>query len=169
MNRRVLCVSFLAFPLAFACSKGPANAERKMPKLAPPPNPVLNPGLKIAVEVNGAPSAALDAKKLETTPPDFEDAERVAWKLETLIGASKAPSYFAVTGEQNVTVELRPPPDGKLQPVLLMTRRGGLTATLVDPTDPFPPFHGQGGRLGRPGDTLPRVSEVTKISVRRGP
>jgi hypothetical protein len=36
---------------------------------------------------------------------------------------------------------------------------------MVAPGDPFPAYHGQGRRLSRPGDPLPRVGGVTRIRV----
>jgi hypothetical protein len=51
------------------------------------------------------------------------------------------------------------------QPVLQVSRRGEVVATMVDPKAPFPEYHGRGGRLGRTGDPLPRVSGVTAIRV----
>ena len=37
--------------------------------------------------------------------------------------------------------------------------------TALDPKDPFPKFHGQGGRLHRAGDSMPRVSPVAKLAI----
>ena len=69
-------------------------------------------------------------------------------------------------GNQGVTVRMDMPP-GKSgpQPVLFLTRRGEVVATLVDPAEPFPGYHGQGGRLRRPGDTMPHVSPVLELAV----
>jgi hypothetical protein len=47
----------------------------------------------------------------------------------------------------------------------MLTRRGDIVALLVDPADPFPSYHGQGRRLGRPGDPMPRIAGVKKIRV----
>jgi hypothetical protein len=53
------------------------------------------------------------------------------------------------------------------QPALMLNRRGDLVATMLAPNAPFPPFHGAGGRLGRPGDTTPHVPGVVRIVVTR--
>ena len=118
--------------------------------------------LRIDVEIDGAASAPIDGPRLQSIAPDYADDERRAWRLETLLG--KATSY-TVTGARDVVVELHTI-EGAPIPALLMSRRGDLVATLVDPKDPFPRFHGEGGRLGRPGDTLPRVSGVKRIAAR---
>lgn len=153
----------------FSCSKGEPNAEKRIPKLGPPPRLVLPADLRIAVEVDGREREPIGVDKLEATPADFADEERRAWRLETLVGGTSPSAVFAVTGAQDVTLELRPPADGRgLVPVLLLSRRGDLIGTLLDPSNPFPAFHGHGGRLGRPGDSLPRVPAVRKISVRKG-
>jgi hypothetical protein len=49
----------------------------------------------------------------------------------------------------------------------MLNRRGDLVATMLAPNAPFPPFHGAGGRLGRPGDTTPHVPGVVRIVVTR--
>jgi hypothetical protein len=59
----------------------------------------------------------------------------------------------------------RPATADEPQPVLFFTRRGEVVATQVRPEDPFPQFHGQGGRLRRPGDTTPRISPVVALRV----
>jgi hypothetical protein len=36
---------------------------------------------------------------------------------------------------------------------------------MMSADEPFPSYHGRGGRLHRPGDPLPRIGGVTKIKV----
>ena len=68
-------------------------------------------------------------------------------------------------GPTGVTVKFADPtPDG-LEPVLFLTRRGDVVVAAVDPKDPFPKYHGQGGRLHRAGDTMPRISPVAKLAI----
>ena len=63
---------------------------------------------------------------------------------------------------------MRLPANGESQvPVLMISRRGDVIAELVDPKEPFPEFHGQGGRLGRPPEPSPRVSSVERVRVFR--
>ena len=150
-----------AFLILIGCSKASdATAGKQMPKLPPPPQAAL-PTEKIAVEIAGKQAPAIDASHLP--PPDFQDAEHRAWRLSTLVGAHPS---FAVTGESGVTVEFRD--QSELVPALLLTRRGELVVSLLDAKDPFPPYHGQGRRLGRPGDPLPRVTAPRKISIGGG-
>jgi hypothetical protein len=70
------------------------------------------------------------------------------------------------TGARGLSVLMRPT-GGPSDPiaVLALSRRGDILAAMVESNDPFPDYHGQGGRLGRPGDPLPRISAVTKIRV----
>jgi hypothetical protein len=53
--------------------------------------------------------------------------------------------------------------------VLYLTRRGEMAAAVIDSADPFPDYHGQGGRLRRPGDPLPRVLPVSELRIRVEP
>ena len=92
------------------------------------------------------------------------------WPRWALLGPLDATKTVAVTGENDVTVQFRRVPkdqsDAKEpQPALLLTRRGDVVALLVDPADPFPSYHGQGRRLGRPGDPMPRIAGVKRIRV----
>ena len=49
--------------------------------------------------------------------------------------------------------------------VVEIVREGYPDQTAVDPKDPFPRYHGQGSRLKRPGDSMPRVAPVTKLAI----
>jgi hypothetical protein len=121
--------------------------------------------LAIATEVDGAPAAAIDSTKLNATNPDFKNDDHRAWKLTSLLPNTNRPGMaFAVTGEQDVTVVLRSPrAPTDLIPAVMLNRRGELFANMIDPADPFPAFHGQGGRLARPGDPSTRIAGVKKI------
>ncbi len=164
--RTCLLLSILA---TVACQKGTdADATRQMPKLPPPPQAPLPAALKISVEIDGQEQAPIDAARLNATKPDFQDAERRAWRLTTLLGPSlaRAGAVAAVTGDKDMTVLLKQPKDPKdALPVLAESRRGGVVAAMVTADDPFPPYHGQGRRLARPGDPMPRVAGVTRIRV----
>jgi hypothetical protein len=151
-----------------ACQKA-SEERREMPKLPPPPQPKVPASLKIAVEIDGKAQAAIDADRLAKTAPDFSDGEHKAWRFSTLLGQPLASgSSIAVTGAQNVTITLKQPANAKdPQPVLTESRRGEVVAALVSPEDPFPAFHGQGRRLARPMDPLPRIAGVTKIAVQK--
>jgi hypothetical protein len=127
-----------------------------MPKLPPPPHAAL----QMQITVEGA--APIDAARLSGLKPDYEDSEHRAWKLATLLGDH---ALFTVTGENDVMVQFRRAPEKEPQPALMLTRRGEPVALLIDPADPFPSYHGQGRRLGRPGDPMPRIAGVKKIRV----
>ena len=73
---------------------------------------------------------------------------------------------IAAVADQGVSLELRPtgaPTDPT--PVLELNRRGEVVVTMMSPDEPFPEFHGKGGRLNRPGDPAPRVMSPTKLRV----
>jgi hypothetical protein len=150
---------------ALGCQKASdANSAKQMPKLPPPPH--VQPTVNVTVEIAGKPAPVIDSQRLSSVKADFEDSERRAWRLSTLLGPLDEKSVVAVTGENDVTVQFRRAPNEKEpQPALLLTRRGELVALLVDPADPFPSYHGQGRRLGRPGDPMPRIAGVRKIRV----
>jgi hypothetical protein len=155
-----------------ACSRAENESAGKRTPVAPPPVEVSIPSdLNIAVSVDGAPRAALDAKALAARPPDFKDEERQAWRLTGLVPELDRPgASIEARGNSGVSVRLeRPSAPGAFEPVLFLTRRGELVATMLDPDQPFPDYHGQGGRLRRPGDTMPHVSPVLELIVRTTP
>jgi hypothetical protein len=50
-------------------------------------------------------------------------------------------------------------------PTLSLNRRGEVIVGLVAPDDPFPGYHGRGGRLSRPGDPLPHLAGPLKLRI----
>ena len=155
--------------MVVACSRAENESAGKRVPVAPPPAEVASPtDLQIEVSVDGAPRPALDGKALAARPPDFQDEDRKAWKLTGLVPElDKAGASIEARGKNGVSVRLdRPSAPGALEPVLFLTRRGELVATMLDPAQPFPDYHGQGGRLRRPGDTMPHVSPVLALAVR---
>ena len=134
----------------------------------PPPQEVKVPD-SVHIEVVAKPALpAIDAAKLRATPPDFSDAERRAWKLSTLVGSTASPAgtQFAVSGAPPAALLLtQPVTASEPQPALMLNRRGDLVATVIMPAAPFPSFHGEGGRLARPGDATPHVGGVVRIVV----
>ena len=172
-----LRAALLGFAIAVAAAGGcqkasDATQAKRMPQ--PPPAPAheltVPEGLRIELVVGGAAAPAIDAARLRTTPPDFADAERRAWKLSTLVGAGVATpgTEFVINGAPSAGLVLTQPAGAtEPQPALMLNRRGELVATMVTPNAPFPSFHGAGGRLGRPGDTTPHVPGVVRIVVTR--
>ena len=88
------------------CSKASdSTTGKQMPKLPPPPHVQPVAGLRVSVEIAGKAAPAIDAARLSSLKPDFEDSERRAWRMTTLLGAgSIAPS------------STRTPPDGSRSP-----------------------------------------------------
>lgn len=160
----------LAVPLvALACSRAGEESRTKRSPSPPPPSDVEVPaGLRIPIAVDGVDAPALDATRLGAVPPDFADEERRAWRLTTLVPAFDAPDRAIYADGNGLSLRLeRPATPAALAPVLFLTRRGDVVVTLLDPAAPFPDFHGQGGRLRRPGDPQPHVSPVTALRVVR--
>lgn len=165
---RLLAVSLLALTLS-RCQCDALNADKQMPAPVPPPSAAVDATLHIAVTIDGAASRPIDRALLESRRPDFEDSERRGWRLVELLGLSEREgAAITVTGAGGVSVVLRATSDadaGAPVPVLIVSRRGEIHAAMVDPAEPFPPYHGQGGRRGRRGDPLPRIGGVTRIDV----
>lgn len=163
----VMVVGLLA---CSACSK--AGEEQQGTKRAPIPPPPQQPAdlpadLSIAVEVDGAPADPVTQKMLAAHPPDFADEERRAWRLSRILPAYVEGASVEAVGRDGVSMTMpRPPTLEEPQPVLFVTRRGDIVATVLDPDNPFPDFHGQGGRLRRPGDLTTRVTPIVKLRVR---
>jgi len=145
------------------------KAAKRIPSLPPPTDVEIPAKLSIAVTVDGAPAPAITAERLAGVKPDFLDAERRAWKLTTLLPELDEPgAAVEARGPTGVSVRLdRPATADSMEPVLFLTRRGDVVVSMVDPADPFPGYHGQGGRLRRQGDPLPRLSPVTSLAIER--
>lgn len=153
------------------CQKASDATQAKRMPQPPPAREISVPdGLRIEVVVGGKDAPPIDATRLRATPPDFADSERRAWKLSTLLGGAIATpgAEFVVSGAPSAGLVLtQPSASTDAQPALMLNRRGDLVATMLAPNAPFPPFHGAGGRLGRPGDTTPHVPGVVRIVVTR--
>jgi len=153
--------------VAVAC--GRASDDRDKLQDQPPPKQVDVPsGLAIAVDVDGAARAPITSDQLRATKPDFADAERRAWLVATLVADASAPgTTIEASAPTGVSIKFaRPGPEGH-EPVLFLDRRSHVIVEAVDPKDPFPRFHGQGARLHRPPEQLPRVQAVTKLAITR--
>ena len=163
--------SALVLLFAIACGKSePANEGKRMP--APPPSKREIPAdLKITVTVDGQERPPITSATLAAMPPDWTDKhERKAWRVSRLVGVEEAVDrWFAVTGTtNNITVEFPAKSAANtLVLALALSQRGTMVVELVDPADPFPRFHGEGGRLGRSPESEPRVAGVTRIEARK--
>jgi hypothetical protein len=163
--------SALVLMFAAACGNSePANEGKRMP--APPPTKREIPAdLKITIVVDGVEKPALTFATLTAIPPDWTDKDlRKAWRVSKLTGVEETPDRsFAITGTtQNITIEFpAKQAQNTLVPALSLSQRGTMVVELVDPSDPFPRFHGEGGRLGRSPESEPRVAGVTKIEAKK--
>lgn len=163
MRRWLAAVVVLA-----ACSKASNEAETRQWPGPPPGKEVAIPArLAIAVTVDGAARPAITAERLRGVPPDYTDDERKAWRIPSLVAEAGPPGIVEAASPAGVSVKFsHPTPDG-LEPVLYLTRRGEVIVAALDPKDPFPRYHGQGGRLHRAGDKMPRIAPVSKLDITR--
>jgi hypothetical protein len=166
MLRRLLIVVALV-----ACSRASDEGSAKRWQEAPPPKEVDVPaGLSIAVQVDGQDKPAITSDVLVKTKPDFIDDDHRAWRIPTLVPeALPQGSVIEAASPTGVAVKFSHPTPEGLEPVLFLTRRGEVIVAALDPKDPFPKYHGQGSRLRRPGDTMPRVQPVTKLAISTKP
>jgi len=117
--------------------------------------------------VDGAAQATITADTLRGAKPDFLDDDRKAWRVRTLVPAAGDPGTVEASSPTGVSVKFSHPTPEGLEPVLFLTRRGEVIVAALDPKDPFPRYHGQGGRLHRSGDQLPRVAPASKLEITR--
>jgi hypothetical protein len=153
--------------LALGCSRASTEGEAKQWATPPPAKDIPIPAsLHIAVTVDGGAKPAITSESLGLAKPDFADDEHKAWLIPTLVPEARpaGSSIEAVSGA-GVSVKFAHPTAEGLEPVLFLTRRGDVIVAALDPKDPFPRYHGQGGRLRRAGDPMPRVSPVARIDV----
>jgi hypothetical protein len=163
MHRWVAVVVVVA-----ACSKASNEAQtRQWPELPPGKEVSIPAKLEIAVTVDGAARPAITADTLRGVSPDYSDDERKAWKIPSLVGEAGPPGVVEATSPAGVSVKFSHPTPEGLEPVLFLTRRGEVIVAALDPKDPFPRYHGQGGRLHRAGDQMPRVAPVSKLDITR--
>lgn len=171
-SRAALGVAVLVLALGAGACEQHANEGRRMPKAPPPPSAPVDKALSIAVTIDGVPAPPVDAERLERTPATYADEGKRAWRIDTLFGAKGARTgvSYTVTGDGGVAIVLRPPRSlAEAVPVIAANLRGEVIVAMVSPGQPFPAYHGQGGRLGRRGDPLPRIGNVTSIAVAVGP
>ncbi len=128
----------VALLVVCACSK--ASDEAKKLQASPPFKEMAPPAeLSIAVAVDGAARSPITAATLGRTKPDFEDNERKAWLISSLVAEASAPgTTVEATAPSGVSVKLAHPSPEGLEPALFLTRRGELVASAIDPKDPFP-------------------------------
>jgi len=154
---------------AGACSRASDEGEAKQWAAPQPPKDMPPPAdLAIVIKVDGAVKASITAETLRTAKPDFADAERTAWLIPTLVpDAAPRGTVVEAVSPAGVSVKFERPSAAGLEPVLFLTRRGEIIVSAIDPKDPFPRYHGQGGRLHRAGDSLPRVNPVARLEITR--
>ena len=153
--------------LGLGCSRASNEGEAKQWATPPPAKDIPIPaGLHIAITVDGGARPTITGASLGGAKPDFTDEDHKAWLIPTLVPeAGPAGSSVEAVSGTGVSVKFARPTTEGLEPVLFLTRRGDVIVSALDPKDPFPRYHGQGGRLRRAGDPMPRVSAVARIEV----
>ena len=167
MRARPLVRLLTALVVVAGCGRAEdSSGAKRSPRPPAPPTVRVPDNLRIAVTIDGGPAAAIDAALLGQLAPDFADVERRAWRLVRLVPALAQPgAAVEAVGKRGVSVRFAGAATGGLEPVLFLTRRGDVMVAMLDPARPFPDFHGQGGRLGRPGDPLPHLGDVAELRV----
>jgi hypothetical protein len=153
--------------LMSGCSRASDEGQAKQWSTPPPAKDIPIPAnLQIPVAVDGVARTILTGDTLRGIKPDFADEEHKAWRITALVPEARPPSAVveAVSSTGMSVKFARPNADG-LEPVLFLTRRGDMIIAALDPKDPFPRYHGQGGRLRRAGDPMPRLSMVSRIEI----
>jgi hypothetical protein len=137
-----------------ACKVREGKAPGKVP---------ANISIPVTVE-GGEPGATIDSAWLGSREPDFRDAEdQRAWRVGALVPAAEAPgALLEVQSADGPATELRTGPQAVA--VVTFNKSGQPVVQLIDPTQPFPSFHGRGGNRGRSGSDE-RVRAVTGIRV----
>jgi len=151
-----------------ACSRASDENEVRQWQTPPPPKDgiPIPTSLSIDVTIDGGNKTAITSNVLGAAKPDFADADHKAWLIPTLVPAA-APrgTTIEAVSPAGVSVKFTHPTADGLEPVLFLSRRGDVIIAAVDPKDPFPRYHGQGGRLRRAGDPLPHVGPVSRIEI----
>ncbi len=161
-------VAIFAALVAFACAKaGQESDVKRTPNAPPSPTSGISKELTIPLEIDGVKATAITAGVLGGVKPDYSDKTRRAWRLETIVAAFRRTNAVAEVVSANGTAILMRPPKQPTDPlpVLSLTRRGDIVAALVSPRDPFPQYHGRGGRLQRPGDPRPRATSIELLRI----
>lgn len=167
-RRAPIAVALVTVLAAAGCSRAAEESEAKKWAKDPPPKGEMPPpaNLDIKIKIDGAETGAITARTLEAAKPDFADAERTAWLISTLIPeAAPHGTTVEAVSPVGVSVKFERPSALGLEPVLFLTRRGEVIVSMIDPKQPFPRYHGQGGRLHRAGDSFPRVAPVARLEI----
>jgi hypothetical protein len=159
----------IALCLLSGCSRASNEGEARQWAAVPPDKGIAIPaGLDIAVAVDGSPRTAITHDTLARIKPDFADDEHKAWLVAGLVAEARATgSTIEAVSSTGISVKFNRPAADGLEPAIFLTRRGDIIVAALDPRDPFPRYHGQGGRLRRAGDPMPRSTAVARIEISR--
>lgn len=127
---------------------------------------------RIEVDIAGSVHVIDDAA-LRATEPDHRDQDRRAWRVEALLGgkAMPVPATLEAWGTDGQVARF----EGGLrdargrEAVLARNRRGEIVLAYVAPGDPFPAFHGGGGKRGKPPHDAVIVRGVSRLRLTPAP
>lgn len=137
------------------------------PASPPASNVKIPEALSIEVTVDGTAKPAITTAMLKATKPDFADEDRKAWRIGSLVVDAMPAGSVEASSPTGISIKFQHPTPQGFEPVLFLTRRGEVVVAALDPKDPFPSHHGQGGRLQRPGDAMPHVKPVARLDIKR--
>lgn len=151
--RLAVAAALLLLAAAPACKVKEGKAPQKIPA-----------GIDVPVSVDGGATQRLTTEWLSANEAAFRDAEYRAWRLSALAGpvADQPGARIEADASDGATATLVA--GTKAVPVLTFNRQGELVVKLLDPANPFPPYHGRGGNRGR-GEEEERIRGVTAIRV----
>lgn len=164
-----LALALVAMAWLGGCSRASDQGKAKQWQHEAPPGELTVPAdLSIAVKVDGAPRPPITSATLTSVKPDFADVDHRAWLIATLVpDAAPTGTVTEAASPTGVSVKLAHPMADGLEPVVALTRRGEVMLEALDPKDPFPRYHGRGGRVHRAGDPMPHVVGVSQLAITR--
>lgn len=126
--------------------------------------------LERAADADGAAAEPVSVPAL--LPPTYAVGERRAWSLAALFGTEAAHDGGRLLVEQADGTQVRVdrpfgPKAGGVW-VLRANRRGEAQLERVDPSSPFPAYHGRGGNRGRSGAPGERIEHVVRLRLEPG-
>jgi hypothetical protein len=128
--------------------------------------------LRIEVFVAGLQTDMVDANRLGTIPPTYEDEDRKAWRLGIFFGEgfTRGDALLEVGAQDGTRSRFANPArvaEGE-ELVLSVNRKGEVVVAQVAIDDPFPRYHGRGGNRGRTTGDDRRSKAVVRLSLTHG-
>lgn len=154
MSRRALLAIAAAMLIGCRVASEPGEA------------PDIPDGVRVQVEIEGRELGPITSAGLRAAAPTYLDRDHRAWRLADVLPAHalKAGMQLDVeesSGQRTILTRLGA---GPAEPVLMVNRKGQVLVALVEPSDPFPAFHGRGGNRGQSGRAN-RIRDVVRLRL----